>query len=262
MRLRPNSSMSLAGATVLITGAGRGIGAAAAKHIAEAGATEIVLVSRTETELTAKKAEIEGCGCRGRVAVCDVRNAQAMGDLIASLPRLDVLVNNAGMNIPKMLVDVTESDLDEMLALNVRSAILVAQSAVRKMLEIPLDERKTGRVSIINITSQMGRVGAPRRTIYCATKHALEGFTKALAVELAPEAIRVNAVAPTFLDTQLTAPFFAKDPAFAEWVLSRIPMGRLGQVEEVASVITFLASPAASFITGESIAVDGGWTAQ
>jgi NAD(P)-dependent dehydrogenase (short-subunit alcohol dehydrogenase family) len=253
---------SVAGATALITGAGRGIGAAAARHLAVAGAAEITLVSRTRSELETTKAEVERHGARGQIAVCDVRDATAMREVIAKLPRLDLLVNNAGTNIPALLVDVKEQDLDDILALNVRSTILVAQAAVRKMLEIPLEERRRGGVSIVNISSQMGRVGSPRRTVYCATKHAVDGFTKALAVELAPEGIRVNAVAPTFLDTPLTAPFFANDPSFAEWVLNRIPMGRLGTVNEVASVITFLASPAAAFVTGESIAVDGGWTAQ
>lgn len=253
---------SVKGAVALITGAGKGIGAAAARSLAEAGAAEIVLISRTRADLEAVKAEIEPFGCQGRIAVADVCDSRAMREIVAALPRLDILVNNAGTNTPAKLVDVTEEDLDRVLSLNVRAAILVAQAAVRKMLEIPLEERKKGGVSIVNIGSQMGRVGSPKRTIYCATKHALEGFTKALAVELAPEGIRVNAVAPTFLDTPLTEPFLKNDPAFRKWVLDRLPMGRLGTVEEVASVITFLASPAAAFVTGESVAVDGGWTAE
>ena len=149
-----------------------------------------------------------------------------------------------------------------MLELNVRSAFVVAQTAVLKMLETPAGERMSGGSAVVHITSQMGRVGAPRRTVYCMTKHALEGLTKAMAVELAPQGIRVNAVAPTFLDTELTRPFFAADPAFAQWVLDRIPLRRLGTVDEVARLVSFLASPAASLITGESIAADGGWTAQ
>ena len=157
---------------------------------------------------------------------------------------------------------MTRVDLDRMLELNVRSAFVVAQTAVRKMLDTPAADRMAGGSAVVHITSQMGRVGAPRRTVYCMTKHALEGLTKAMAVELAPQGIRVNAVAPTFLDTELTRPFFEADPAFAQWVLSRIPLGRLGTVDEVARLVTFLASPAASLITGESIAADGGWTAQ
>ena len=149
-----------------------------------------------------------------------------------------------------------------MLDLNVRSSIIVAREAVRRMHEHPTSYLNTGSVSIIHLTSQMGRVGAAQRTIYCASKHALEGFTKALAIELAPRGIRVNAVAPTFLDTPLTAPWFARDPEFLASVVDRIPMGRLGSVDEVADVVRFLASPAARFVTGESVAVDGGWTAQ
>jgi NAD(P)-dependent dehydrogenase (short-subunit alcohol dehydrogenase family) len=253
---------SLSGAIALVTGAGRGIGAATASALAAAGAKELILVSRTRTDLERVAGKVRQVGARARVEPCDLRDVSAIHQLIESLPRLDVLVNNAGMNIPALLVDVTEADLDAVLSLNVRAAILVAQAAARKMLKTPLAERLSGCPSIINVTSQMGRVGAPRRTIYCASKHALEGLTKAMAVELAAQGIRVNAVAPTFLDTPMTAPFFAKDPAFHQWVLNRIPMGRLGTVEEVASVIAFLASPAASLITGESIAVDGGWTAQ
>jgi NAD(P)-dependent dehydrogenase (short-subunit alcohol dehydrogenase family) len=150
-------------------------------------------------------------------------------------------------------VDVSEEHLDQMLALNVRAAFLVAQTAARKMM-------KTGGV-IINISSQMGHVGAERRTVYCMTKHAIEGLTKAMAVELAPNNIRVNAIAPTFLETPLTASFFA-DTEFRNWVLSRIPLGRIGRMEEVAGAVVFLASPAASLITGTSLLIDGGWTAR
>jgi NAD(P)-dependent dehydrogenase (short-subunit alcohol dehydrogenase family) len=253
---------SHSGLTALVTGAGRGIGAAAAWALAAGDAKEVVLISRTRSELEQTAEKIKQTGTRARVETCDLRDAAAVRRIIEALSRLDVLVNNAGMNVPALLVDAREADLDEMLSLNVRAAIVVAQAATRKMMETEREERMAGCASIVNVTSQMGRVGAPRRTIYCATKHALEGLTKALAVELAPQGIRVNAVAPTFLDTPMTAPFFEKDPAFHQWVLERIPMGHLGTVEEVAAVIAFLTSPAASLITGESIAVDGGWTAQ
>jgi NAD(P)-dependent dehydrogenase (short-subunit alcohol dehydrogenase family) len=146
-----------------------------------------------------------------------------------------------------------------MLNLNVRAMFVTAQAAVKKMLESP--ERKARGGSVINITSQMGHVGAPMRTVYCMTKHALEGLTKAMAVELAPQNVRVNSIAPTFLMTPLTAPMFAK-AEFAQWVMDRIPLGRLGQLEEVASAVVFLASDAASLMTGTSLVVDGGWTAQ
>jgi NAD(P)-dependent dehydrogenase (short-subunit alcohol dehydrogenase family) len=261
MRAPRGAPGSINGAVALVTGAGRGIGAAAACALAAGGTGEIILVSRTRAELEQVAVRVQELGATARVEPCDVRDGAAVRALVESLPRLDILVNNAGMNIPEMFVDVTEPDLDAMLSLNVRAVILVAQAAARKMLASPRPDGMNS-AAIVNVTSQMGRVGAPRRTIYCATKHAVEGLTKALAVEFAPLGIRVNAVAPTFISTPLTDSFFAKDPSFRHWVLDRIPMARLGSADEVASVIAFLASPAASLITGESIAVDGGWTAQ
>jgi len=193
------------------------------------------------------------------VMVCDVTDIHQFGSEVDRLERLDILVNNAGMNIPEPFVDVSEDHLDQMLALNVRAAFLVAQTAVRKMIEAQDGGRGGG--AIINVSSQMGHVGAERRTVYCMTKHAIEGLTKAMAVELAPNKIRVNAIAPTFLETPMTASFFA-DTEFRNWVLSRIPLGRIGRMEEVAGAVVFLASPAASLITGTSLVIDGGWTAQ
>jgi len=146
-----------------------------------------------------------------------------------------------------------------MLALNVRAAFLVAQSVVRKMLDT--SDRAVKGGSIISMSSQMGHVGAERRTVYCMTKHAIEGLTKAMAVELAPKNIRVNSIAPTFLETPMTASFLA-DPEFRNWVMSRIPLGRIGRMEEIAGAIVFLASPAASLVTGTSLLIDGGWTAR
>jgi NAD(P)-dependent dehydrogenase (short-subunit alcohol dehydrogenase family) len=193
------------------------------------------------------------------VIVCDVTKREQVNSALARIESLDILLNNAGMNIPEPFVDVSEAHLDDMIALNVRAAFLVAQAAVRKMLQDP-DRRERGG-SIINVTSQMGRVGAERRTVYCMTKHAVEGLTKAMAVELAPDNIRVNAIAPTFLETPMTASFFA-DTEFRNWVISRIPLGRIGRMDEVTGAIVFLASPAASLITGTSLAIDGGWTAR
>jgi NAD(P)-dependent dehydrogenase (short-subunit alcohol dehydrogenase family) len=191
--------------------------------------------------------------------VCDLNNSSDVQSQIKSLQRLDILVNNAGMNIPEPFLEVSEAHLDKQLALNVRAAFVTAQACVRKMLEAPSGAEQRG--AIINVTSQMGHVGAARRAVYCMTKHALEGLTKAMAVELAPYNIRVNAVAPTFIDTPMTAPFFT-NPEFRDWVMARIPLGRLGRPEEVAAAIAFLASPSSSLITGASLAVDGGWTAQ
>jgi NAD(P)-dependent dehydrogenase (short-subunit alcohol dehydrogenase family) len=252
------SGCGLEGRVALVTGAGRGLGLAAATGLAQAGA-EVYLVSRTASELEQAAATIRSHGGTATPLVCDVTDALQVHEAIARIPRLDILVNNAGGNIPEPFVDVTEDRLDRILNLNVRATFLVAQAATRKMLEAV--DRKARGAAIVNITSQMGHVGAAGRTVYCMTKHAVEGLTKALAVELASHNIRVNSVAPTFIETPMTRPFF-EEPRFREWVLSRIPLGRLGQLDEVTAAIVFLASPAASLITGTSLVVDGGWTAQ
>ena len=248
----------LDGRIALVTGAGRGIGRSVAIALGQAGA-EVWLLARTANEIEQAAAEIGAAGGNARAVACDVTDAVAVARAIAAIPVLDVLVNNAGMNIPEPFVAVSEAHLDQVLNLNVRAMFLVAQAAVKKMLESP--ERKTRGGAVINITSQMGHVGAPTRTVYCLTKHAIEGLTKALAVELAMHNIRVNSIAPTFLDTPMTAPMFAR-PEFAKWVLDRIPMGRLGRLDEVAAAVVFVASDAASLMTGTSLVIDGGWTAQ
>ena len=167
---------------------------------------------------------------------------------------LDILVNNAGTNIPEPFVEVSEAHLDQLLSLNVRAAFVVAQAAAKKMLE-------RGGV-IINMSSQMGHVGAVNRTVYCMTKHALEGLTKAMALELAPHGIRVVSIAPTFIETPMYRQMREQKPEFAQWVKDRIPSGDVGQPQDVAAAVVFAASPAASLVTGTSLVVDGGWTAQ
>lgn len=248
----------LDGLVALVTGAGRGLGAETSVALAEAGA-EVLLLSRSSDELEEIAKRIVALGGRAKMLVCDLTNGADLRAQIKGLERLDILVNNAGMNIPEPFVEVSETHLDKQLALNVRAAFITAQACVWKMLEHP--SRREQGAAIINVTSQMGHVGAARRAVYCMTKHALEGLTKAMAIELAPHNIRVNAIAPTFLDTPMTAPFFT-NPEFRDWVTARIPLGRLGRPEEVAAAIVFLASPSASLITGASLAVDGGWTAQ
>jgi NAD(P)-dependent dehydrogenase (short-subunit alcohol dehydrogenase family) len=188
-------------------------------------------------------------------AVCDVTDSRQVGEAVDFPEQVDILVNNAGTNVPEPFLEVSEDNLDRMLAVNVKGVFLVAQAAARRMVE-----RGEGG-SIIDVSSQMGHVGAPRRTVYCATKHAVEGLTKAMAVELAPHKVRVNSVAPTFVETPMTKPLL-EDETLREDTLSRIPLGRLGRVEDVTGAVLFLASPAAGLITGASLLVDGGWTAQ
>ncbi|MBI4196103.1 MAG: SDR family oxidoreductase [Betaproteobacteria bacterium] len=248
----------LDGRTALVTGAGRGIGLAVAVGLVEAGA-EVYLVSRTASELENAAESIRSSGGSAVPVVCDVTAGAQVKEAFARIPRLDILINNAGANIPEPFVDVSEEHLDRVITLNVRAAFLAAQAAARKMLEAP--DRKARGGAIVNISSQMGHVGSPGRSVYCMTKHALEGLTKALAVELAPHNIRVNSVAPTFIETPMTAPFF-EEPEFRDWVLGRIPLGRLGKLDEVVAAVSFLVSPSASLITGTSLVVDGGWTAQ
>lgn len=247
-------SMSLDGQVAVVTGAGRGIGRGCAIALAQAGA-DVALAARSHSELADTAEDIVTTGRNAWPLVCDVTDSRQVAESIASLEKIDILVNNAGTNVPEPFLEVSEEHLDQMLALNVKGAFLMAQATSRRMVECG-----EGGV-VINLTSQMGHVGSPNRTVYCATKHAVEGLTKAMAVELAPHGIRVNSLAPTFVETPLTKPFF-EDEAFKEDTLSRIPLGRLAQIEDLMGAVVFLASPAAGLITGTSLVVDGGWTAQ
>jgi NAD(P)-dependent dehydrogenase (short-subunit alcohol dehydrogenase family) len=246
-------SFRLDGRRALVTGAGRGIGRAAAAALAEAGA-HVVLVSRTATELDELAGAIQEAGGSAGPLVLDVADVAATRAAIAAQPAFDVLVNNAGTNRPAPFLDVTVEDYDAVTDLNVRAAFFVAQAVARRMVEAGV------RGSIVNISSQMGHVGGANRAVYCATKHALEGMTKAMALDLAPHGIRVNTLCPTFVRTPMIAPFFA-NPEFRAKTLARIPLGRLGEVEDLMGAIVFLASDASALMTGTSLTIDGGWTA-
>ena len=254
MELTRTPSFRLDGRRALVTGAGRGIGLAAASALADAGA-HVTLASRTTEEIDHAAEAIRARGQQADILTLDVRDVDAVKQAIAARAPFDILVNNAGTNKPAPFVDVKVEDFDFVFSLNVRAAYFVAQAVARKLVEAG----KPG--AIINMSSQMGHVGGPTRTVYCATKHAMEGFTKAMAIDLAPHKIRVNSIAPTFIETPMTRPFF-QNQAFREDTLKRIKLGRLGQLEDLTGAIVFLASDAAALMTGTSLVVDGGWTAE
>jgi NAD(P)-dependent dehydrogenase (short-subunit alcohol dehydrogenase family) len=254
MSLPSTPSFRLDGKRALVTGAGRGIGLAAAAALADAGA-DVTLISRTKPETEAAANEIRAKGGKADAAVLDVTDVEAARSFVASAEPFDILVNNAGSNRPAPFVEVKVEDFDHILNLNVRSAFFVAQAVAKRLIEA----KRPG--SIINMSSQMGHVGSARRSVYCTSKHAMEGFNKAMAIELAPFGIRVNALAPTFIETPMTRPFF-QDEMFRRSVLDKIKLGRLGQVEDLMGAIVFLASDAAALMTGTSLVIDGGWTAE
>ena len=246
-------SFRVDGRRALVTGAGRGIGLAAAHALAQAGAV-VTLAARTCAELERACDVIVAAGGQAQAWVVDVTDSRAVAAGVAELGPFQILVNNAGMNRPQLITETADADLDDVLNLNVKASFYVAREVARGLLARGLPG------SMINISSQMGHVGGPRRTVYCATKHAIEGLTKALAWELGPSGIRVNTLCPTFIETELTKTFFA-DAAFRDYVTSRIAIGRLGRLEDVMGAVTFLASDAAALITGSALMVDGGWTA-
>ena len=247
-------SFRLDGKRALVTGAGRGLGLAAASALAQAGA-HVTLCARSRDEIEAA-AEIIRAEGGGADALClDVLDVEAVRTALASREAFDILVNNAGTNRPKPFTDVSVEDFDAVLNLNLRSAFFVAQAAATAMIAAGK------RGSIIQMSSQMGHVGGANRSIYCASKWGLEGLSKSMAIDLAPHGVRVNTIAPTFIETPMTKPFF-ENAAFKDSVLSKIKLGRLGQVEDIMGAVVFLASDASALMTGASMVVDGGWTAE
>lgn len=247
-------TLRLDGRRAVVTGAGRGIGLACAAALAQAGA-HVVLVARTEAEIASAASEIQREGGSAEALALDVTDLSAVRSGIAAQVPFDILINNAGTNRPAPFLEVSDEDYDAITTLNQRAAFFVAQAVARRMV----DAGKGG--SIIHMSSQMGHVGGARRSVYCMSKHGIEGLTKAMAIDLAPYNIRVNSIGPTFIDTPLTRPFW-NDKAFHTDVLSRIKLGRLGTIEDLMGAAVFLASDAAAMITGTCLLVDGGWTAE
>ncbi len=262
MRLPVTPGFGLQGRTALVTGGSKGIGLAAAAALVQAGAS-VTIAARSATELQAATEALRAQATQPGQAVAaqalDVTDSAAVADLVAGQARrgapFDILVNNAGMNRPGPITQLADADLDAVLALNVKSAFFVAREVVRALLA-------AGRPgSIINLSSQMGHVGGLDRTVYCATKHALEGLTKALAWEVGRHGIRVNTLCPTFIETAMTVRMF-EDPTLRAYVEGGTALGRAGRVEEIMGAVVFLASDAASLVTGSALMVDAGWTAR
>jgi NAD(P)-dependent dehydrogenase (short-subunit alcohol dehydrogenase family) len=252
MNIPATPSLRLDGRRALITGASRGLGLASAAALASAGA-EVVLLARGGSEVEAAATAIRNTGGVAIPAVMDVTDTETIAGWIAEQRAFDILVNNAGTNRPASFVEVSVTDYDALFTLNVRAAFFIAQAVARRLII----ENRAG--SIINMSSQMGHVGAAGRTVYCATKHALEGLTKAMAAELGRHSIRVNTICPTFIETPMTLPFF-EDSGFRDWILSRIKLGRLGEPQDVMGAVVFLASDASALMTGSALMLDGGWT--
>lgn len=245
-------SFRLDGRRALVTGAGRGIGLASAVALSAVGAS-VTLVARSHGEIGAVAAHINSSGGSAECLPLDLTDVEAVAGHIARRPSFDILVNNAGANRPRQFLDVTTEDFDALFSLNVKAPFFLTQAVASRLVA----EQRSG--SIIMLSSQMGHVGAATRSVYCATKHAIEGMAKAMAAELGKHGIRVNTICPTFVETPMTRPFF-EDQAFRSWALERIRLGRIGRVEDIMGAVVFLASDASALMTGSALMLDGGWT--
>ncbi len=247
-------SFRLDGKRALVTGAGRGIGLAAAVALAEAGA-EVLLAARTVGDVQQAAAAIRDRGLLAQGVALDVADVVRSADFVARAEPFDVLVNNAGLARHQPILEADTASYDAVMSVNARAAYFLCQAAARSLTA-------AGRpASFINMSSQMGHVGGPGRAAYGASKFAVEGFTRAMAIELGPHGIRVNTICPTFISTPLSEPSLA-DPAFKEWILSKIKLGRIGLVQDIMGPVVFLASEPSALVTGSSLMVDGGWTAE
>lgn len=253
MTLPKTPSFRLDGKRALVTGGSRGIGFAAGLALAEAGA-EVWIAARDRTQLDLAVSAASEAGLTLHPLVVDITQPADVQHALAALPTLDILINSAGLARHQHFTDVSREDYDAVMDVNVRATFFVSQQVVRRMQEAGIQG------AIVHISSQMGHVGGPMRSVYCASKFALEGMTRAMAIELGPHGIRVNTLCPTFIETELSRSSLA-DPTFHQQVLSNIKLGRLGQLEDVMGPVVFLVSPAAALITGTALMVDGGWTA-
>jgi NAD(P)-dependent dehydrogenase (short-subunit alcohol dehydrogenase family) len=251
-------SLDLKNKIALVTGAGKGIGRASAIALAEAGANLIIL-SRTESDLVKVENEIIKLKRKCKYFVCDILNNNQVIDIFSKIKKLDILVNNAGTNIPSHFTKIKKKDMDYMVDLNIKSAFHIAQLASNKMLQSK--NRKSIGGSIINMSSQLGKVGAPNRSTYNMTKFGIEGLTKGMSIDLASNNIRVNSICPTFVETPMVKKFFL-DKSFKKKTLNNIPLGRFATESDIATAVVYLASQASSMMTGSSLVIDGGWTAK
>lgn len=250
MTLPQTPSFSLAGKRAFVPGGSRGIGLGCAVALAEAGA-HVIIVARGFEAVTEAVAEMTAAGFSAEGLALDVTDLEATQAAVAAMGRIDILCNSAGLARHSAASETTPEDFDAVSNVNVRAAYFLAQAAAKSM---------TDGGSIIQISSQMGHVGGIDRAVYCGTKHAVEGFTKAMAIEWGPRNIRVNTLCPTFIRTPLTAATFA-DPEKRAWIESKIKLPRVAEVEDIMGAVLFLASDASAMVTGTSILVDGGWTA-